>query len=106
MLVSRLCQEAPAEQKPGEDSDLHWDAALPYPSPFFSKMQNPLAPPGPEGTYRRLEQRKEAHTKSTHLACLMVADPQVALEAEEDPLLAGRIVLRVRPEPMHRARLD
>ena len=70
------------------------------------KMQNPLAPPSPEGTYRRLERRKEARTKSTHLACPMVADRQVALEAGEDPLPAGRIVLRVRPEPMRRARLD
>ena len=73
---------------------------------IFSKMQNPLAPSGPEGAYIRLERRKEARTKSTHLACPMVADPQVTPEAEEDPLPAGQIVLRVRPGPMRRARPD
>ena len=69
-------------------------------------MQNPLAPSGLEGAYIQLERRKEARTKSTHLAYPMVADPQVTLEAKESPLLAGQIVLRVRPGPMRRARPD
>ena len=69
-------------------------------------MQNPLVPFGLEGAYIQLERRKEARTKATHLACSMVADPQVAPEAEEDPLPVGQIVLRVRLGPMRRARPD
>ena len=67
-------------------------------------MQDPLTRPSPEGDYRRLERRKEAHSKSTHLApvapvALMVADPEVAPVVGGDPLPAGRIVPRVRRGP-------
>ena len=76
------------------------------PVSIVSRMQNALTPPGPEGDYRQLEQRKEANSKSRHLAPPMVADPQVAPVAEGDLLSTSRIVPRVRVGPMRRAKPD
>ena len=76
------------------------------PVSIVSRMHNPLTPPGPEGDYRRLGRRKEARSKSTHLAPPMVAVPQVAPVTGGDPLLAGRKVPRVRVRPMRLAKPD